>query len=1173
MSSEIIISRESEENSFKNITEFGIDITKYNNKISYDFKYTIFYSENNLFVINNEDKNLVTKNNFTKKIKKLKVYENNFFSFILEDENTSTIIITNFEFIEDNFQIEKPFIIIDYFIFNFLSPLEFYLYINNNGDIHVFRNSEIISENNVFNDSQILRKDFIFDISDIIKIYFSQETQIFLIFLNHGDILSYFLNTENFYINCQENNHINSTSDINFFYSNRNKILLLKDILNLGYPKKLEDIEVNYNNLERLEIISVKTITKEENYQIGNHEKLIYLIIGYNQTNSPNKIKIFKVIKKDFNIIKISIENNQQIFNIPRVKKNEYNQTKDLILYDLFLFNSKIALFHDNSETFPDTIILTMKIKNGINYQIFLANLSDYLKDEINENTNFYFSEFLNFDIFDSIKYLKILGYYFDDFLNEEINFPDNTLNLKFNPVNFNISFRCLQVKEKNQVFLFDEFLNFDTTENLKFNRNDILNLITSDVDRFLENSEKYFLGFSNKKISPENFLFEEENKIESNITKQDVEIFFIEILNKIFKEELFIDKTFDFFNFPLENYLKSGASNKFDLYLAYLIITNEFLSVKYYLSLLDKKKEGYPLISNEKIYFTVEVLYKFLKLEFLEKIKNNFFDKNFFQNRKLVETFQILSKLLYISKNRSEVPIFKPFRLESEIIKENSIEICRLIEEVENHLLIVKIFRNYSEISKKYEELNPRENLEGNYFHLFSSLLIKNLEKKIFPEIKLFFIKYLETINTNRNYIHNNLQLKDLKIILNSSIYFSKFILFLVYVYFIISSEIKNFRFEINLNNEENFINSQKYCNKKFVNLNLFKNEENFYKIIKSKINIILYDFTEEIKEFFDIIFQVYLLDYFSDLKNKKIFYEIKINTNILSDFLIKLNKQNFYFSIISDNKKNFNSNFLNLLLKDERKIDSLVISKNIISFLSDYDEMLYQLRIFLQNDLINLAFQFVNNCFACEYTVSSKLIEDNDLVENEEINYFEKIKINEKFLNMKKLYFEFYEFLIKNKNLEILFSLPLNMIERYMLKELILSDTRLEHLIILYYMKIKKYKNVEINFELINKSENFSEINIKIYSYCIKVMEYIFCDKENFPDKTNKIERNCENIISHTEDYKLWLNVYESESNLENFRNKEKKINLKDDPVKINYNNLINNPQGKFIILIIFK
>ena len=759
---------ETYENLIKDISEFGIDITKYTTKMSEDLKYTICYNENFLVIINNEEKNLISKNNFNKKIQNLKVFKNNYISFILDDEDGSSLYITNLDCMEENLQIKRPFKIIEYLIFNFLAPFEFYLYINDKGDIHLCKNSEIIGENNIFKDSQLFLRNFFFNINDIIKIYFSEETQNLLIFLNQGKILYYKLDTTDFNLYPYD-------YSIGKIISKNKNILQIKNILDIGNQKNLENNNKKNNNIY-MEIVYVKTIINEMDY--GNKE--YYIIVGYNQNNFGNKLEIYLVIEKDFDIIKLNLGNFPQKFLVNFSEKN-ISQTEELILHELYLFNSTIPLSSEISESFPDTIIFIMKSRNDYNFYIFLANLKDYLKEEEKNERNLYFNSFTNYEK-NKIQNLKILGFYFDNFSNQ--NFPHEKL--KFNISNFNLSLRILFTINKNNVYLYDEYLGIQKNyleNDIKDKENIYNNIITSDINEYLENYKFYFSGKNKQNILEENLEIKEFEEINLN----DFENHFLnKIIKKNFEENLFVEKKFDISTIPQIN--KNNYQDKLDIYLLYLIISNEFLSIKYYISISDKKTDDSPYISNEKLFYTVEVLYNFLKSVFLENLKDNLLFLDFFRNPKFLETLNIITKLLYISKNIAEVPVYKPFKAESEIILENSIEICKHINDVENLILIVKIFKNYAEIIHKKSNLTELGNIDYSYLNLFSSLLIPNLEKNIFPEIKLFYLKFIE--NSYKEKKINFIQGTELNIALENSIYITKCLLFINYLYFIILTE-----------------------------------------------------------------------------------------------------------------------------------------------------------------------------------------------------------------------------------------------------------------------------------------------------------------------------------------------------------------------------------------------
>jgi len=223
--------------------------------------------------------------------------------------------------------------------------------------------------------------------------------------------------------------------------------------------------------------------------------KEYYIIVGYNQNNFGNKLEIYLVTEKDFDIIKLDMGNFPQKFLLNFSEINN-SQTEELILHDLYLFNSTIPLASEISETFPDTIIFIMKSRNDYNFYIFLADLKDYLKEEVKNERNLFFNSYTNYEK-NKIQNLKILGFYFDNFSNQ--NFPNE--NLKFNISNFNLSLRILFTVNKNNVYLYDEYLGIQKNyleNNLKNNEKIYNNIITSDINEYLENYKFYFSGKNN---------------------------------------------------------------------------------------------------------------------------------------------------------------------------------------------------------------------------------------------------------------------------------------------------------------------------------------------------------------------------------------------------------------------------------------------------------------------------------------------------------------------------------------------------------------------------------------------------------------------------------------------------------------------------------------------------
>lgn len=1099
MSCENQYAEDFEDNQIKGVSDLRIDLTKCCNILTEDLKYTIYHDDYNISIVNNIEKDLISKKIFTKKIEKVKAYPNNFVSYILNDDEGSTIITTHIDCIEDNLEMKRPFRIIDYLIFNFLAPLEFYLYLNSNGDIHVCRNAEIISKNtNIFRDVNTIDRNFSFTVEDVSKIYYSEETQNLIIFFTQGKLLNYFIDTSAF---------IPEKTYIDYRNINQLSILIFQDFLDLVSCKDFPDVDNSRNsylNKDKIncEIISVKTIAQQI-AQTNNIE--YYLVVGFNHSKVSNKFEIFFFInnsmKSERNYINESNKDVNSVYRlIPYINKidyfnsfkiNEQLNINSFNLFDLILFNSNFSLSEKLSNKLPNTVLFVMKSQHEEIFYIFICSLEKFFLEKNLVKID-YFSFYTVDGKINSILNLSQLGIF-----NEDYN--DGSIDLN----NLCISIRATYAKNKNQIYILDDVLVHDDINNYKKEYE-----IIKEKDQIII---KYVFEVICTKDPYDYFDFY-QRVLNENVDVSNYELQFKFVIKKLFQSKLSIDEV------DLTHFDQINSLYKFDSYLSYLIFSNDYLAIKKYLSIMDPKKEDFPFFNNEKLFFTIQIMYTIISKEILSKQKENLLNLKFFSNQNLLEILGIMSKLLYVNKSRAENSIFKTYNLEKEILVENSNAISQLIEKVESLILIVKILNCISSGRYRIRDYSVFESHNFQYFYAFVALLFPKIEKKILPEINLFYINYMDSfldlkrsnfdINENNNsfYIQNELNL-----VLKNSIYTSKFFLFLVYIYYAILSEV----LKLTENNQAMYFS-------------LIGKDRNLTKQIKSNIiNSLSEVLNEEINSYFDLVFQIFLLDYNSNLKSNKIYSEINLKTNYLSEIILFLNKENYCFSPINGSTTAFNSSFLSYLIEDEKFEEALVISKNIIPYYKEYDELICQLKIFMHMDLLNMGFQFINDCFA--YLIKLPNVNYNHLSRSETAKkkFFDELKQDNNFLILTFLYQEFFKFLIINNKIEFLFNLPLNIVERNILKDLILSEGKLEHLIILYYMKIKNISGAEISFNEIKSSGNFNEDNFNIYSKFIKAMKFIFGKKDaNLVD--DWVNEGVDNQLlgSANKDYKMGIN-----------------------------------------------
>jgi len=483
--------------------------------------------------------------------------------------------------------------------------------------------------------------------------------------------------------------------------------------------------------------------------------------------------------------------------------KEKLNELKESKLHNFIIFNQDNYLCGKLSQDSDFKLLIITRSKNIGGFYFYTLNLNfENILEENNYLTPKFFSYFNSYGNLESIVNLNILGIFFN-----------NTNNDK--SYKMFISLRITFSRNKFQIYVIDEIITSEN-EDVEYD-----NFLTTDVFEFFEYLQRHY---QNDNIQ------EAMNKYENTFHKE---------LNKLFKSELYMFT--DLQNYLFEPEKSLAGAYKFDSYLAYLIISNNYLSIKNYLSILDPKREEYPYLSNEKLFFTIRTIFEILVIQIADKLKENNLDTEFFNNKKLLEVLIILSKLLYVNKSRAEISIFKPYRLEDEILIENSITISKSIEEIECLILIVKIFKYYSYKTKEIAsaDISAFNTNKFDYFQVIISLIFPDAEKNILTEIKLFYIKYLNLIRNRRkedqeSLFNYTIQQKELNTILKNSLYTSKFILFFVYAYFSV------------------YLSAIKITgNNKSLNFGLYENESKFITQIKlDLINSFSEDLVSEIEQ-----------------------------------------------------------------------------------------------------------------------------------------------------------------------------------------------------------------------------------------------------------------------------------------------------------------------------------
>jgi hypothetical protein len=262
--------------------------------------------------------------------------------------------------------------------------------------------------------------------------------------------------------------------------------------------------------------------------------------------------------------------------------------------------------------------------------------------------------------------------------------------------------------------------------------------------------------------------------------------------------------------------------------------------------------------------------------------------------------------------------------------------------------------------------------------------------------------------------------------------------------------------------------------CNQKDLNQN-----ENFKKILS------------EFKNYFEISKTLYILDHIKDNDlNIDILYLIKFIQYISKESLI-MNKD--INNIIPINKIIYK--LLESLKENNYYNEALSVGNSLLPFLSSFDEFNCYLIIVLELKDYPLAYSFINNCLLIYYKS-----EDQE----DKIKKFLQSNI---YYEIKKIYFTFYEYLIKNKALDVLFKLPLNYIEIYIFKELCEENEIYIEFLIIYYIVVGKINEAKYYYQkymnLYGDNESQSKI---LYANLIKNYESLI-NKKCINEKVDEI------------------------------------------------------------------
>lgn len=406
--------------------------------------------------------------------------------------------------------------------------------------------------------------------------------------------------------------------------------------------------------------------------------------------------------------------------------------------------------------------------------------------------------------------------------------------------------------------------------------------------------------------------------------------------------------------------------------------------------------------------------------------------------NPDLEKILEIIINILKIIKNRNRTYNDKLFGGEKEIILEQESIINSMIFDTNMSLFISKILNLYEDSQININEL--MEKPAYSFYNIFSLFNENNNlnDIDINDNIKqlIFAFNDLFPEDNIKNIFKTN------NISLDSFLYLIKFYVFNTYFYYIYP---------------------------------IIKNEnENEIKYFKSIM--------PEYKAYNEISKVLYSLDNNNDnQKNINIFPLIKFLNFISEEKLLnneQLNKiipmNNLIYKLI---KSLYDSKYFN---------EAFNIGNSLLCTFSTFDEFNIYLFTILELKDYPLAYSFINNCLSVFYKDISTQEQTKKFFESE--NYYE----------IKNLYFNFYEYLIRHKAIDILFKLPLNFVEIYIFKEICEENEQYKEFLIIYYLIIGNINEAKYQFQRYLNSNFINESQSKVlYANLIKYYETLMNKK----------------------------------------------------------------------------
>lgn len=1112
-----------EHSRIKNLQEFGLYLDECQTLFSRDSKYGVVYTELFIAILDLNKKTLISKhsNDKSAKISKLKLTYNNNITYMNKFSNHTDIIVSSIDFLGDYFQVTVSDDIIDYIYVeqcSYKRNKDSLFLISNRGDLYYYSQLELKRKTNIIADCGNMIR--LSQLKEINMVEFVEDTNNLLIILSNGTIINYCLtddpervlennNDSNKTIFFEEIVHLDASNPNQVFFDNLRNSQDNYSVTTFKILKFVFQLETFIVKKDDMEIDSESLIQNAPS---------VFVCVGYTKNKTDSYLCFYEILGNQITLInKILLQNK-------------------IIVDSYTFFSNNLSL----KSSVPDYLILCCKLLDKNKIEILASDFLECLKipqnREIAYEAKYQEGLFTKIneiqDVDNSIKKLSIIGVYITPN-------PDYPLN---NPVNKSVVSKRNALNEERGIAdnrsEFSILTNINELKTMSYSINLIIRelLNYNKFDAYLVDLNIQQISYKpSKDLTPYNELL--KHAITSDVTKH-LE-FFKQNNSKEIKEkfqekvaEIISSKNERFYS-DFEKFLGTtnmGDKKKIDYYLLLLMYHNDLIPIKFYLSLKESSigdKNNY-ILSNDELFYTVNnIFYSFLKNLFYEKLKDPKFDSKFFLSEIFLSNLQTALEILKISKNRNENPYAKPFTREKEIIIEGSLKIQSVIFDLENVLMIFKIIKSYvSKFPSQMEFENPINEMENimnrrkqfrkgdkNKYLCFELITLNSL-KENFPDLKKFYLKYFndQLIQTVYDSPLNESNLHHLMLIQNQEstnsenisgyaynelLYFTKFQFFFYYFYYVMDyNHIRNI--------SEHGINSN-FSNKNFQINSCCTFDEKFLK----RNRIWFEELEEEFAEYSLISLIFYKLDHMLDLKEN---YEIYLNKkypNIdittITQFTIKFNKSEiyktpYYKQILNKLPTSFNSALVNLLSQEGYTKEALSLSNSILTLVNDFDELKMQLMLLLKMNLINIAYQFVNNCFA-SLVCYSENYNFNESINEMGKSLLDTIVHSEEFLKMRSLYFDFFDFLMKNNHIPVIYTLPYNFIERHILKDFFLQNPQYEEFLLIYFVKLKKIKEAENSLNSFNKNSAYSHNLKEFYAKLLECLKFIY--GENFNER----------------------------------------------------------------------